>query len=482
MEKFILELFENTFIMSLIIVVLYLLTAVFSEKFSAKWRYYVWLIVVIGLIIPVRHEMESAAFNISHIFDVFRDSQNGANNVVGALKNPNIVSATSATSNSLSMLTVVTIIWLIGIVVSIAYLWLKHRRFNKMVNRWSQSVEDAEIVEMLLKVQNTLDISAKITLKTCSCITTPMLIGLIQPVILLPNYKIPEDELQFIFKHELTHFKRKDLWFRCLTLAAVIINWFNPFVYLMARIINTECEASCDELVLKDCESKHRRLYGETIIGLAKKQSKVKTSLSTQFYGGKHAIKKRLFSILDTSKKKKWLASLCLLLIFMATIGSGAFLVNASQRAITADTAKSIALTRTNGGQIETLELDQTAGKNVYEIEVVNGTKKYKMDVDGSTGAVMNFMEKSTPIESVPFIDEQNTVQGIDTTGAQDDATITPDAAPNATDQPTQSNGGKIPPPSSNNDLDDDNDSDDDNDDSDDQDEAADDDFDDEDR
>jgi hypothetical protein len=65
---------------------------------------------------------------------------------------------------------------------------------------------------------------------------------------------------------------------------------------------------------------------------VAKYQSKLKTALSTNFYGGKKGMKNRISSIMDAGKKKVGAAIVCMALI--TTVGTGfAFAANAAQSA-----------------------------------------------------------------------------------------------------------------------------------------------------
>ena len=138
---------------------------------------------------------------------------------------------------------------------------------------------------------------------------------------LLPSIKIASDELAFILRHELVHLKRNDLWYKALVLLATAIHWFNPVVYIMAKAIVAQCEISCDELLLQGTSFQQRKQYGKTIIGVVRNGAKLQTALSTNFYGGKKSMKTRIFSIMDTTKKKAGITILGVALI--ATIGTG---------------------------------------------------------------------------------------------------------------------------------------------------------------
>jgi len=164
-----------------------------------------------------------------------------------------------------------------------------------------------------------------------------MMIGFVNPRILLPKTDLAKDELRFILKHELVHYKRKDLWYKCLVLIATAVHWFNPIYYFMAKAIEVLCEISCDAEVVRSTDADTRQHYSETIIGVVKYQSKMKTALSTNFYGGKNGMKKRIFSIMDAGKKKAGVAVICAALF--VTVGTGfAVAANTGSNKIDSDT------------------------------------------------------------------------------------------------------------------------------------------------
>jgi hypothetical protein len=153
------------------------------------------------------------------------------------------------------------------------------------------------------------------------------MIGFKNPRILLPKTGLAHDEISFILKHELIHYKRKDLWYKYLILIATAIHWFNPVVCHMSKAVGVICEMSCDAEVVRSTDADTRRHYSETIIGMVKYQSKLKTALSTNFNGGKKNMKNRISSIMDTNKKRVGAVIICAVLI--GALGTGvAFAAN----------------------------------------------------------------------------------------------------------------------------------------------------------
>lgn len=97
-----------------------------------------------------------------------------------------------------------------------------------------------------------MGISASVKVIILSEIGSPMMFGLLSPVILLPNRIFAEDELRLIFKHELTHFKHKDLWVKILIILCRAVHWFNPLLIIVSHAVEQECELACDYDVIKN--------------------------------------------------------------------------------------------------------------------------------------------------------------------------------------------------------------------------------------
>jgi beta-lactamase regulating signal transducer with metallopeptidase domain len=194
-------------------------------------------------------------------------------------------------------------VWLVGLVAFFAFHAVRHYHFAKLIKRWGENVTDRRLA-LLQSLQADMGISAKINLIQCASMDSPLLFGFANPCILLPREELDADELRFILKHELVHFKRKDLYYKGLVLLATAVHWFNPLVYLTARAINAQCELSCDDEVVRGTDADTRQQYSETIIGVIKYHTKLKPALSTNFYGGKKDMKNRISSIMDTGTKK----------------------------------------------------------------------------------------------------------------------------------------------------------------------------------
>lgn len=300
--------------------VLYMaLTPLLTKHYSAMGLYYIWLVLVTGLIIPFRPQFSHAVVKVnmqsSAAAPIIRTGS-------GAPVLPPAPGVLPAAVPHITWWQAAAAVWLAGTILFLAYHMIRHYHFLKLTARWSENVTDGQTLTIFQDLKQQMGISHSICLQVCSSIGSPMMAGFARPRILLPTADFPPDELRFILKHELVHYRRKDLWYKGLVLAATAIHWFNPMVYLMAGEIGRLCELSCDAEVVRNTDEDTRLYYSETIIGVIRYKSKLKTALSTNFYGGKRNMKTRIFSIMDMRRKKAGAAVLCGALIL--TMGTGA--------------------------------------------------------------------------------------------------------------------------------------------------------------
>lgn len=286
MQSFLIALLTCSVTMSALALFYMAITPLLSKRYSVKGRYYTWLIIVIGLIIPFRPQFNNAVVKVDMPSEMALPITQLGNGTP-------VVDTAPAVPLLVSMWQILMIVWLAGVIAFLAYHAIKHYRFVKLVGRWSERVMDENIIFVLASLKAEMGMSKSVSVQLCASAGSPMMIGFIHPRILLPQIDFAPDELRFILAHELVHYKQGDLWYKALTLLATAIHWFNPVVYLVVKAIDIQCELSCDNEVIRHTDAETRQHYSETIIGVVKYQSKMKTALSTNFYGGKKGLYSR---------------------------------------------------------------------------------------------------------------------------------------------------------------------------------------------
>lgn len=325
-EAILIALLKCTLSMSVITILYAVFLPVLSKRYAAIWRYIVWLVIAACWLFPFRPRIKLALFP-AHMKEI---PVTHIKPIINAIPNTVQVDGAAKTSATIPIWTVLGAIWILGALSVVFYYVLRHRRFLKTVYRWSEPVTDFMILTIFDNLKLGFKLKSHVELRLCQGISSPMLIGFFRPVILLPTTEISIDELPLILKHELIHYKRHDIWYKTMILGATVIHWFNPVVYIMARLTAAQCEISCDALVLRGADFQQRRQYCETIIGVIRKGVKLQTSISTNFYGGKKDMKNRIYSIMDAKRKKAGV--LILSMTMVAIIITGATFVEAANK------------------------------------------------------------------------------------------------------------------------------------------------------
>ncbi|MDO5401111.1 MAG: M56 family metallopeptidase [Eubacteriales bacterium] len=156
-------------------------------------------------------------------------------------------------------------------------------------------------------------------LMRCAAVDSPMLLGVLRPVLVLPDRAYSPEILQCVFRHELTHYRRGDIWLKWLAMPILAAHWFNPLTVLIRRAFHQSCELSCDERILKTMDHHQRKCYGETLLVLAARGDPGRTALSTSFCAEKRNLKERLVHIMNFGPKSKWILAITALLVVAVT-------------------------------------------------------------------------------------------------------------------------------------------------------------------
>ena len=103
-------------------------------------------------------------------------------------------------------------------------------------------------------IRKLLSIEKKIRIFLSDKITSPLTIGFLKPLILIPVACINQlnpAQMEAVILHELAHIKRADYLLHFINTLIEHILFFNPFTKLISKIIDEERENACDDLVMQ---------------------------------------------------------------------------------------------------------------------------------------------------------------------------------------------------------------------------------------
>ena len=330
-KKLFLQNLSSSVKFSVIVILLLVLTKPVMKRYTAGFRYYSWLAVMLIFLIPFgsigisyKVDVTPVALNIQSETAAVRDwyEENRPKQTVtktvpvrqrdGETKKESTAKVKYETPADMGV--IFSAIWLF---VAAAFFTLHMRRyfsFKKTVRRISSRLCDEKTAQILKEEKEKLNITADIPVKVFPAAGTPMLTGILRPFILLPETDFSPGELRLIFRHELIHFKRRDIIYQLITLIFISLNWYNPFAYIMARSVEIDGETACDEKVLEGKTHEMRGLYGEMLISFLKTQNQKRSYMTTTFFGGKKGMKKRLTLIASKKTRRKGTAAMAVLL------------------------------------------------------------------------------------------------------------------------------------------------------------------------
>lgn len=306
-----------------VILVLALFANLLGKRYGAKWRYLIWLVVAVRLCVPIQlslpGRMEVMQIQVPSV-------QNGTREVLAqrtpdyfVQKEPNepiqqpSVEQTQAVSEEKTdifdfLLAYPYVLWLGGVLGFLAWQGWKYYDFRRMLKRSRRNILDASVLDTYYSLCREMGLQKRPAIYFCEALPSPLCVGFFQTTVYLNSEEREPAEMRLILKHELTHCKRKDLWFKGILLLARALHFFNPFVHGMARLAEKDMELSCDLAVMADCGMEEREAYSMAILRTVRETKSKNMQMSTAFSGGKEELKMRFENIFDMTQKKRGIA------------------------------------------------------------------------------------------------------------------------------------------------------------------------------
>lgn len=215
-----------------------------------------------------------------------------------------------------NVFSILALAYFIGFIV-FATRWLFSWRATQQLRKREIFKGTAELRIFTEQAAVRMNIKRKIQLYISKLAKSPMTIGFLKPIILLPIAGInhlTQEQLEAVILHELAHIQRADYLLNLLQSLAELILFFNPFAHLLSKNIHLERENSCDDWVMQ--YQYQPALYANALLKIAKLQSAPVLALSAA--GKKGQLKLRVQRLFSASPKKPYkllagmIACLCL--------------------------------------------------------------------------------------------------------------------------------------------------------------------------
>jgi beta-lactamase regulating signal transducer with metallopeptidase domain len=240
-----------------------------GPRLKPRWRYALWLLVLLRLALPWTVPSPASLFNVLKI--PAAAPQVRAEPPPVETKNVPIADAprvaTVAPSPGINWL---AWLWATGALLLTGCAVISQHKFRRRVRRL-RPLTDGPLLSLLEDCKALLGVSTPVSLVETEASNSPTLFGFVRPRLLLPTGLVStftREELRHVFLHELAHIKRHDILTGWVVLGLQIVHWFNPLVWLAFYRLRADRELACDALALSYARTGENEAYGLTIVKL----------------------------------------------------------------------------------------------------------------------------------------------------------------------------------------------------------------------
>lgn len=309
MAEFALHILKLNIISAVVIFLVLGLSVLLKNRFTARWKYVVWLAVAMSLLVPARLPSNFSLINFKvpgiessgnekitakRIISADADSANVNSSKVnsedsstadskmqdtavtgkastGAVLKDEVQSDSASASLSGRHIVplaakIFMIVWLAGAVIKLLAEICAYCFSMRSLKRMSLPVNNLMKWKMYRDVCEQKGIRRRPELMQNAGLSTPLLAGLFRTKLYLPAVGYSAEELKLVYHHELTHYLHRDLWYKMLLRICASVYWFNPALLFMLWEADKDIENLCDAEVVRVCSRAERKLYRKLLL------------------------------------------------------------------------------------------------------------------------------------------------------------------------------------------------------------------------
>ena len=273
-----------------------------------------WAFVAVRLILPL--DIKSVFSLVPDTRDITRPVSYAASEAVRQAY-PNIDSAPLMTESGIQSSNTVasgdavgahlhyiaSIVWIIGVCLMLIYAIFSYIRLYRLT-RESIKTDDCYL---------------------CDRISSPFILGIFRPRIILP-FDIGEEDKPYVLAHERAHLKRRDHLWKPLGYLLLSVYWFNPLLWIAYILLCRDIELACDERVIKELGFDCKKPYANALINAAAPKRLI-TACPVAF--GETSVKTRVKNILSYKKPAFWIIIIAVILSIVVAV---CFLTNPADK------------------------------------------------------------------------------------------------------------------------------------------------------
>ena len=268
------------------------------KKAPRRFSCLLWGLVAVRLALPFSFEsrvsmVPQAAAAPQKIAQALNPGQ--MNWVSPAALAANPLPAAEAAAPAFSPASLIPLAWGLGIAAMLLYAAVSYFRLSRQVR---------------------LSAPAGKRVYRCDTISTPFILGIVNPKIYLPS-DLDERTAVSVLAHEQAHLRRGDHLWKPLGYVLLSIYWFNPLCWVAYFLFCRDVEQACDEAVIERMDTQQKKDYSAALLACAAPNRIQVCPLAFAEVG----VKQRIAGVLNYRKPKFWVVALAALLCVSLTAG-----------------------------------------------------------------------------------------------------------------------------------------------------------------
>lgn len=214
------------------------------------------------------------------------------------------VNASAEQQTTFSLYKLALYVWLAGVIVLAVITFITNRRLYSYIKKQAD-ITDEQVITVFNRCKQSMKMKKAVSLRLAGKIASPTVFSFFRPKVLLSKKHMKvlnEQQLQYVFYHELAHIKRNDVAVNWIMYSLLLLNWFNPILWYAYFCMREDQELACDEYALTFIDKEEQIAYGHTIITLLEHYSYQAPSLAN-LSRNKRTLKRRIVMIKKFQKK-----------------------------------------------------------------------------------------------------------------------------------------------------------------------------------
>ncbi|ANE84465.1 MULTISPECIES: M56 family metallopeptidase [Bacillus] len=329
-------LIETSLMASILVGFILCIKVLFRNKLTPRWQYMLWIVLMIRLLLPWSPDSSYSIYSLlsysSSVSEVIPKNMPATENIVNIESDRKVelesnskmvtktsepeVKVSSEKQTTFSLYKLALYVWLAGVIILAAITFLTNRRLYSYIKK-KPDITDEQVTTVFNRCKQSMKMKKAVSLRLAGKIASPTVFSFFRPKVLLSKKHMKvlnEQQLQYVFYHELAHIKRNDVAVNWIMYSLILLNWFNPILWYAYFCMREDQELACDAYALTFIDKEEQIAYGHTIITLLEHYSYQVPSLAN-LSRNKRTLKRRIIMIKKFQKKSYRLSLLGVIVI-----------------------------------------------------------------------------------------------------------------------------------------------------------------------